>query len=301
MLKFKPLELSDKEWIDETTFGFSDNSADYNFGNMYMWDHLFSRLVTRCEGRMVSLFGKTYADMFDFPVGKGDLVPVIEEMRLFARRQSIPFRIRGVTPGHRLLLEQAFPGEFTFKANRDQFDYVYSAEKLATLAGKKLHGKRNHINKFISQNEWSFEPMSREMIPECSDMLDRWTMENREKLEFGLETEHRAVNCGFKNFEALKLEGGVLRAGGRIAAFTIGEPISADTYNVHFEKAGAGSDGAYQMINREFVRQILQRYPDIRYINREDDMGIANLRQAKSSYHPEFLTEKHTAYRADRV
>ena len=49
------------------------------------------------------------------------------------------------------------------------------------------------------------------------------------------------------------------------------------------------------MINRELVRLMRARWPELEFINREDDMGLENLRQAKLSYHPEYLLRKFTA------
>ena len=93
------------------------------------------------------------------------------------------------------------------------------------------------------------------------------------------------------------LDGLLLRSeGGKVLAFTMGEPMGAtDTYDVHFEKAFAEIPGAYPLINREFARWVQMRYPQIRYLNREDDMGVEGLRQAKKSYYPDLLLEKYSA------
>ena len=82
---------------------------------------------------------------------------------------------------------------------------------------------------------------------------------------------------------------------GKIAGFTVGEVISSDTFDVHFEKAFASMPGAYPMVCREFSRQIMADHPEIVYLNREDDMGSEGLRRAKESYQPTVLLEKYTA------
>ena len=91
------------------------------------------------------------------------------------------------------------------------------------------------------------------------------------------------------------VEGGLLRSAGKVIAFTVGEVLNSNTYNVHFEKAFAEIQGAYAMINREFVKYIMQIHPEIEYINREEDLGLESLRKAKQSYYPDLMVEKYTA------
>ena len=79
------------------------------------------------------------------------------------------------------------------------------------------------------------------------------------------------------------------------AGFSLGEMASPDTFNVHFEKAEIDINGAYPMVCRELTRMVMQNHPDLRYVNREDDMGIESLRKSKLSYKPEFLLEKYKA------
>jgi len=62
--------------------------------------------------------------------------------------------------------------------------------------------------------------------------------------------------------------------------------------DVHFEKARPDVDGAYAVINCEFARYIRQKHPYIRFLNREEDMGLEGLRKAKESYYPHHMTEK---------
>ena len=66
-------------------------------------------------------------------------------------------------------------------------------------------------------------------------------------------------------------------------------------YDVNFEKAMAQVNGAYPLVNREFARRIRAACPEIRFLNREDDMGLEGLRKAKESYQPTLLLEKFVA------
>ena len=132
-------------------------------------------------------------------------------------------------------------------------------------------------------------------FPACVALLDKWDHTGGHESGETVEGEHTAIMRALEAYDRLGLVGGTLFAEGEMIAFTIGERIARDTIDVHFEKAEAEISGAYAMINREFVRHVLSLWPEIRYFNREDDMGLENLRQAKLSYHPEYILRKYTA------
>jgi hypothetical protein len=76
---------------------------------------------------------------------------------------------------------------------------------------------------------------------------------------------------------------------------TMGSPLSHTTFDIHFEKAQLDVEDAYNAINLEFARYLREKYPNLRWLNREDDMGLEGLRKAKLSYNPAFLLEKYWA------
>ena len=98
-----------------------------------------------------------------------------------------------------------------------------------------------------------------------------------------------------------KLEGGVLRSGGKVLGFSVGEMTGRETFDVHFEKAEISINGAYPMVCRELARQVMAGHPGLRYINREEDMGMESLRRSKLSYKPEFLLKKYLARWVDET
>ena len=128
-------------------------------------------------------------------------------------------------------------------------------------------------------------------------MDNLWMKENMDNDDLvSVNNERMAIKRCIDNFDYLGLEGGLLRVGGRVVAMTIGEPINdSDSYDVHFEKADLNYEGSFTMINRSFARWIRDNHPDIRYINREEDMGLPGLRQAKESYKPDKMMVKYTA------
>ena len=191
-----------------------------------------------------------------------------------------------------------FRGKFEIDARRDDYDYIYTSEKLAYLRGKKLHSKRNHIARFCDKDDWSYEPLNIDNSHECFQMSMEWAKQRAEKWNQKMDDEMKALQEALSLFKELSLVGGVLRKAGKIVAFAIGEPLSSDTFDVRFEKAIPSLQGAYSMINQQFV---LHEGMDFRYINREEDTGDAGLRKAKMSYYPDILLKKYCAVESDIV
>ena len=295
MVEFKTVTLCDKQWVDEIVMTENSPSADYNFGNIYIWDKFYRQLICPFQGRMLTKLRYEGRPAFVFPIGSGPLRPAIEALREFSAYKGYALSIRGITEKHRAMLEEEYPGRFLYSEDENCADYIYLAEKLSTYSGKALHGKKNHCNRFEAENDWDFVPLTRELIPGCLDMLDLWSEENAQRLDKSVAFEHDAIIRAFAAFERLGLEGGVLRAGGRIVGFSLGEMCSRDTFNVHFEKAEIGLNGAYPMVCRELTRMLMAKHPELVYMNREDDMGLEPLRRSKLSYKPEYLLKKYTA------
>ena len=294
MLTFHPLSLKDKARIDRFSSEEDSRSADFNFGNMFLWDVRYRQWVSDWEGRLVMLCCAYEHPVFPFPIGAGPLQPAIEAMREYAQANAFPFVIRGLEEHHKAALESLYPGSFSFSEDRDYSDYLYSSEKLAELSGRRLHGKRNHIHRFTAEHDWAFRELEPELFPACITLLNEW--EARAGTADSIaDGEPDAIRRAFEHYDALGLMGGVLFADGQPVAFTFGEKISSDTFDVHIEKARADLNGAYTMVNREYVKLIRTRYPEIAYINREDDMGLENLRRSKLSYSPDMLLMKYTA------
>jgi len=295
MLTFHPLTLADKPWIDLHVAEESSRSADFNFGNMFLWDNKYQQMVADSDHHLITLCRAGNHPVFPFPIGCGALRPVIVSMRDYADANGFPLVIRGLEEHHVMLLEAQFPNCFLITEDRDYADYLYRAEKLTSLSGKNLHGKRNHCNRFTAEHDWSFRALCPEDYPACIALLNRWSAEEPYESQASIDDEREAILRAFEYYDVLGLLGGVLFAERELVAFSIGERISSDTFDVHFEKARADINGAYPMINREFVKLITSICPEITYVNREDDMGLLNLRKSKESYYPDLLLRKFTA------
>lgn len=294
--EFRRPELSDRELIDSYFKAYPSRSCERTFVNVYLWARHYQVQYAHWKGLNLFMNERENRYGFAWPSGPEDKVrEIIPELMQMAEEDGKSFCLYSLTPEHFALLDSWYPGMFTIEYDRDVADYVYEAEKLATLSGKKLHSKRNHINRFKAANEgrWSYERMSAENVEECFQMALKWRQLNGCEEDEEKNAEMCVTLNSLRLQKELGLTGGILRVDGEIVAFTIGEPVSEDTFVVHIEKAFADVDGAYPMINQQFVEhEIAGRYL---YVNREEDVGSEGLRKAKLSYKPVFMVEKGVA------
>lgn len=300
MIDFHPPRLEEKPWVDELLRRADYRGCDYNFTNLFVWSRAYHQEIARVDDFLVTHVCGRMGCSFMFPAGGGDLASVIRKLEEEAARRGEPLRLVCLTPRQMAELEGFFPGQFTFTADRDGYDYLYEIDRLADLGGKRLHAKRNHINRFMENNpSWTYEEITPESLGECLAMDKEWYRRSLaregEAEERDLGDEGVALRQAMEHYQALGLEGGLIRVYGEVVAFTMGDLLNSDTYDVHFEKAYGELQGAYAMINREFARWVRGRHPNVRYLNREDDMGVEGLRKAKESYYPDQMVEKHTA------
>ena len=291
MSEFHPISLSDKPLFDRALAAEPTQSSSVSFGNVYLWDLYCKRNVSDLGGRLGIEFLCPNGPFFAYPYGEGDLSEAIGALRDRALDEGRAFSLHGVTAADRKRLEDALPGRFSFEEDRDSFDYLYSVEAFASLSGKKLHAKRNFCNRFEAAGAWRFEELTGALFDDCRALLKRWDAEK----DGGNTEENRAIERLFEQWDVLSMLGGVLYAGEAPAAFTIGEMLSPDTFDVHFEKADESVPGAYPMAARELARLLRIKHPGCRYLNREEDMGIPGLRRAKEEWYPLALLEKYTA------
>jgi hypothetical protein len=195
------------------------------------------------------------------------------------------------------LLESLYPGQFRFHADRDSFDYVYAIDDLADLKGRKLQKKRSHVNRFLADHpNYQVLPLDEQTRVDAYCMLQQWYA-HREEIDpmNDFYLEKRALERAFAFQTQLELEGIVIKEDDRIIAFTMGSPLNEDTFDIHFEKAREDIPGAYNIINREFARYLREKYPQLKWLNREDDLGLEGLRKAKLDYRPDHMVEKYWA------
>lgn len=293
-LVFRNITINDSEKLKDIIERNHYQGCEFSVSNLILWADYFHMEYVITDRVLVGRHTSEQGEVrLSYPIGaetEGEERQVFEQELEYFRQIGQKPLFGLIDPVMWERINRWYPERFHLEYERDWADYIYSREKMTTLAGKKLHGKRNHIKRFMDAHpEWSYERITEENVEECTAMAKKWCRANCIQEDDEKEEEVHLVIRALRNFKALNMTGGLLRTGEGVVAFTLGSPVSADTFDVSFEKAYGEIQGAYPMINQQFVLHELQNYT---YINREEDVGVEGLRKAKLSYYPEILLEK---------
>ena len=289
MLDFKVIELSDRAWITDLLKKSDFMGCEYNFSNNIAWHRLYDTTICRYKDFYISRSMK-YGMRFTFPAGSGDYKDLILTLKQEAETAGCPLVIGSVTDENLGIFEELFAGQFNVSCDEADCDYIYDAEKLRTLSGKKYHQKRNHLARFY-ENNWEYSTLTEKDFDECIEFAVNSYNLNQSYDDESSVAEQFAINTFMNYYNELELKGGVIRVDGKVQGFTIGDAINSNTFDIHIEKANAEIQGAYAAINNEFAKSATAGYD---YINREEDLGLEGLRRSKRSYHPVIMLRKNT-------
>ena len=292
MIQFKSLSLDDREWFTHRVLEDDRQACEYTFANNYLWSDIYGVEMAREQGCLILRFQNDDNYCYTIPVGAGERKGALDALLEMEHGKGRDLVLNTLIRQDLEWLDANYSGQYTVGTNRDDYDYVYSTQKLSTLSGRRLHGKRNHIARFKDGNNWHYREMMPADAGECLRLLDIWKESEAEKWNEEMENELHINRIALRNLADLVLDGGMLYKGQKLVAFAIGEPLNSNTYVVHIEKALASIQGAYPMINQQFV---LHNCQDYEYVNREEDTGEEGLRKAKLSYYPEHIIEKFQA------
>lgn len=280
--------------------GYYENSH-FNFTNLFMWRKPYQ--VKHAEqGEILYLTCEWEGVLYALqPVcASSRWEEAVAELRAYFAEQGMVLYFTGIEKNFADFLAERYPGAFDIQSDRDNFDYVYLADKLITLAGRKLHSKKNHLNAFRKlYPEAEYMEITPAILPACTAELEKWYAAHIEAMPESkfIPWERDAILELFEDWDYFQLKGGAICLDGRIIAFTFGEQLNRDSVVVHVEKADPNIRGAYPAINQGFIEH---EWSGMTYINREEDMGQEGLRKAKESYKPEKMIEKYNAkYIAD--
>lgn len=264
-------------------------SCEANPLTLLMWKGLYHQRVAVLDDMLFISLGQKQ-DIFLLPFAK-DMKKAVNTLKDYADKNGFSLMFLG-SEGDRLdLFKTHFEDEFSFEESRDDFEYLYLTHKLKNLSGKKFHSKRNHISAFCRNHNWQYETLCKENLAEVFEMADTWAENQLSEFGYdkGVEVENASMKLLLPKMKKLGIKGGLIRVDGKVVAFTFGSPINDRVFDVQVEKALPEFRTAYSLINREFIANELSSFE---YVNREDDLGLQGLRQAKLSYQPEILLKK---------
>ena len=297
-INLKKLKCVDKEVFDKYFGSRYCENAEYTFTNLFMWRDMLN-LQWAVEDDVLYIFSSNEEIFAAWqPIGAQDkMQDAITKILQIAQENCGEKKFMFV------VVEKIFADElekypnakFNITAERDNFDYVYLAQDLINLSGRKFHGKKNHLNAFKKDYpDAKYLPITEKIIPMCREELNIWSEAHKRANPENnfVDYEQAAINEIFDHFDAFKIKGGAILIDGKIEAFTFGEKLNSDTAVIHVEKANKNIRGIYTAINQKFVEN---EWCDMIYVNREEDMGIDGLRRAKESYRPIKMIEKFNA------
>jgi hypothetical protein len=281
---FKKISIDDKPVFDKHYTRFPPDHSGELFTTMVSWGEYVEYRYTSIENSIIILSKDTDGVVLHHPSGKFNQ-DLLKQVITLAKRENIIFGF--IKKTEKNLLSRFFPS-LTFAENRDFFDYVYRASDLAELPGTKYGKIRNRLHKFTKNFAYTIEEISEKNMDEVAEFLKRWCLWKDCGSDELLENERKAIIFSMSHFFALGLMGLALRINGAIQAIAVYEKMNTDTVVVHFEKGSPDFDGIYKAINMETAQKVRHLVP---YIDREEDLGISGLRQAKLSYHPDHFIE----------
>ena len=290
MLEFQELALEDIRMY-RCRFGCNcDRICDCTAGTTFMWRKLFHTEYAVAAESLILKF--QYVDgkrSFAFPLC-GDAETALDEIASYCVKSEENLRFSFTSARDRDIILKKFPNAKA-TAERDWFDYVYEAQALVTLSGKRYHGQKNFVNRFKKlYPDYRFVVIDETNLERVRAYMEMHVRKfPKESVYIGAELD--GIFEALDQYALYGMCGGFIEVGDAVTGVSIGE-IVGDTLYVHIEKADTEYPGAYPILTNEFAKAFVRG--DTRYINREEDMGEEGLRTSKLSYHPAFLAEKYT-------
>ncbi|MBF0316241.1 MAG: DUF2156 domain-containing protein [Oligoflexia bacterium] len=287
---FNKFKVTDKQKLRPILLKNNYGLCDYNFTNLFIWSSIHDFRWGFCKDAFF-----VYDPQRDFlTYGLGKTLTVSEYVEI-----SDQVRSKGYSGNFYLFPEsvvseqrEEFSRYFDLELNDYYSDYIYKTQKLVELKGAKLQKKKNLISQFKrTYPNYQVRAIGPADYQVCNDLAEVWCRATETCGDTFFIQEQEALKNALMNFEALSLQGLLLTsAEGELLGFSVFSELSDNIADIHFEKSNIEIKGSSQVINWETASYLLGRYE---YLNREQDLGLNGLRQAKRSYVPEFQMQSY--------
>lgn len=293
---FKPITIDDQDLFTDIFKRAEPTASEFTFSYLFMWkrDYNLSYAIIENHLCLVSQ-SKVYKPYSFCPIPVSGKFDPLSFSRACKRIEAY-FSDTGFQPMFARVsdcclgrLLSVYGEGAKVQPLENTFDYVYNASDLINLSGKKFSGKRNHIHQFMRKyGNYEYVRVTEDNLDECKKILDAWADKNEIDCDPD-NSERLACYELLKNWSRLPLKGALIKVNGSFEAFTIGELLNPETAVVRIEKANSDIHGIYTLINRDFCAN---EWGNVKYINREEDLGLDGLRKSKLSYNPTFMVNK---------
>ena len=286
---FRPVTLQDREFFDSHYSTYPQEHSDNSFTNMVCWNHFAHYRYAVIGGSVVLSSTIGSRTRFRLPIGPRDPELARDTVRLaFQMGDTEPVVL--IDKESAVWLQSLCP-DLHIVADRNHFEYVYRASDLATLHGGKYLSIRRQLNRFRKNCNYTVEPITRENRADVKEFLVKWCEWKGCEGDLVLAHEKDAIFYAIDHFQNINLSGLMIRVDDMIGAVSLFEPLNATTALVHFEKGLPDCEGIYKAINAETAAVLARNFE---WINRESDLGVPGLREAKMRYHPHHFVESYS-------
>jgi uncharacterized protein len=290
MTDFKEIELADKKVF--TNFFAEDppQTSELTFTNLFMWRQRYQPLWSTWDDCLLIILRPVGEEPFGLPpTGTGNKAEALT--RLLHELEELSSEPRISRVGKDFVDHYVDADRFEIMHDRDNSDYVYLSDNLINLSGNKFHRKKNHINKFKKTHDFEYRSLDRDLAKSFLELQETWCELRDCDENPALLHEDYAIYEALCHYQELGFKGGAISIDSKVEAFALGELLNPDTAVIHIEKANPDIPGLYAVINQLFCAE---EWAGVKYINREQDLGLENLRKAKESYYPDHMVEKYT-------
>ena len=280
-----PLTLADRSLVSEYLRRHPPVISEHTFTNLFIWQPSRPVFFSEVDDCLVFLVKAARQEdkyiLFGPPVGQAKIHDVLP---------AFSGRVIGAVRIPNQAAKDLADAGYVVDPDRDNADYVYRLKDLADLEGRRFAKKRNHIKQCLSNHSCEYLPLTSALVAECESMQENWCRKRDCGRNPGLCNEANAIAEAFAHFDEFGLLGGAIRVDNTIQAYAMAEELSPGTAVWHFEKAMKHIQGLSQLINQWFSKYGLTGFD---YVNREQDLGIPGMRQAKESYFPHHMVSKN--------
>jgi uncharacterized protein len=290
-MHFKPIDLKDRDVFVAALRPDPPLISEITFTNLFMWRNRYKPLWCYYDGFLLVMVRGADGYFALPPVGEGDKREIIDflfcELANYSNAPQISRAPKNFVDAY------ADSSKHETRFDRNNSDYIYLAADLADLPGNKYHKKKNHVNNFVKNNSFVYRSFDEDVIALALGLQEDWCELKDCDENPDLMDENRAIYEALNNYSTLELVGGAIIIDSKVEAFAIGEKLNPETAVIHVEKANPNIQGLYAAINRMYCQE---NWRGIKYINREQDLGVEGLRKSKESYHPDHLIEKYDVF-----